>query len=306
MVPTGAAVRAIPGPAARIFVWLIGGADDLRAGVAADLDLGIGDEALLDDLAGSPAASARVHLKVDTGLHRNGIRPERWDAALARTAGLVGQGRAVLEGIWSHISEASDADDDDARALFLAARDAARAAGLEPRFSHLAASAAGFARGEFREDLVRVGAFSYGIRPAGGPGEVELTARDPRLGPQPARPRAVRGTCRMDLPMAHTVATCTAVDPAGVHLDCGRLHGLPSVLSGRFDVITPAGPRRVEAIGATSTALAPWDDARVGDEITVFGRGASRSATDLAELIDTIGEEIALRVSPSIPRVYAG
>ena len=283
-VATGAAVRAITGPDARIFVWLIGGVDDLRAGIAADLDLGIGDEALLDDLAGLPAASARVHLKVDTGLHRNGIRPERWDAALARTAELVGRDRAVLEGIWSHISEASDADDDDARALFLAARDAARAAGLEPRFSHLAASAAGFARGEFREDLVRVGAFSYGIRPAGGPGELELGIE----------------------PIAALVATVIAVDPAGVHLDVGSLHGLPSVLSGRFDVITPAGPRRVEAIGATSTALAPWDDARVGNEITVFGRGALRSATDLAELIDTIGEEIALRVSPSIPRVYRG
>ncbi|MFK5088397.1 alanine racemase, partial [Klebsiella pneumoniae] len=71
-------------------------------------------------------------------------------------------------------SEASDADDDDARALFLAARAAAVEAGLRPRFSHLAASAAGFAREPFREDLVRVGAFSYGIRPAGGPGEAEL------------------------------------------------------------------------------------------------------------------------------------
>ncbi|MDQ1084207.1 MULTISPECIES: alanine racemase [Microbacterium] len=281
-VVTGSAVRAVVGPEARIFVWLLGGADDLAAGVAADLDLGIGDEALLDDLATLPPAPARVHLKIDTGLHRNGIRPERWNAALARTAGLVAEGRAVLEGIWSHISEASDADDDDARALFLAARDAARAAGLTPRYSHLAASAAGFARGEFREDLVRVGAFSYGIRPAGGPGEADLGIE----------------------PIAGLVACVVAVDAAGAHLDVGGLHGLPSALSGRFDVATPGGPRRVEAIGATSTAIAPWDDARVGDEVVVFGRGGLHSATDLAERIDTIGEEIALRVSPSLPREY--
>lgn len=282
-VATGAAVRRIAGSEVRIFVWLIGGVDDLSAGIAADLDLGIGDEALLDDLAGLSAdRPARVHLKVDTGLHRNGIRPERWDAALTLTAALVDEGRAEFEGIWSHISEASDADDDDARALFLAARDAARAAGLDPRFSHLAASAAGFARGEFREDLVRVGAFSYGIRPAGGPGEAELGIE----------------------PVAHLTATVTAVDAAGVHLDIGSLHGLPSSLSARFDVDTPDGPRRVEAIGPTRTTLAPWDDATPGDEIVVFGRGARNSATDLAELIDTIGEEIALRVSPVVPRVY--
>ncbi|WP_314452330.1 alanine racemase [uncultured Microbacterium sp.] len=281
-VATGGAVRAAVGPEARIFVWLIGGVDDLAAGAAADLDLGIGDEALLDDLATLTGGPARVHLKIDTGLHRNGIRPEQWDSALARTAVLIADGRAVFEGIWSHISEASDADDDDARALFLAARDAARAAGLHPRFSHLAASAAGFARGEFREDLVRVGAFSYGIRPAGGPDETKLGIE----------------------PVAALVATVTAVDPAGVHLDVGSLHGLPSALSGRFDVVTPAGPRRVEDIGATASVVAPWDDARTGDEIVVFGRGALHSATDLAEMIDTIGEEISLRVSPSLPRVY--
>lgn len=284
-VATGAAVRAAVGPEARIFVWLLGGADDLASGVAADLDLGIGDEALLDDLAGLTLEGvARIHLKIDTGLHRNGIRPERWDAALGRTAELVAEGRGVLEGIWSHISEASDADDDEARAVFLAAREAARAAGLDPRVSHLAASAAGFARGEFREDLVRVGAFSYGIRPAGGPDESDLGIE----------------------PIASLVATVTAVNVAGVHLDVGSLHGLPSTLAGRFDVGTPAGPRRVEDVGLTTLAVAPWPDAAPGDEIVVFGRGALHSATDLAELVDTIGEEIALRVSPTVPRLYDG
>lgn len=284
-VATGTAVRRVVGPDARIFVWLIGGADDLAAGAAAHLDLGVGDEALLHDLATLDLPTpARVHLKIDTGLHRNGIRPERWDDALEVASGLVREGRIVFEGVWSHISEASDADDDDARQIFLAARDAARAVGLDPRFSHLAASAAGFARGEFREDLVRVGAFSYGIRPAGGPGEAELGIE----------------------PIASLVATVTAIDAAGAHLDVGSLHGLPSTLSGRFDVGTPAGPRRVEAIGPISTAVAPWPDAAPGDEIVLFGRGALCSATDLAELVDTIGEEIALRVAPALPRRYIG
>ena len=282
-VATGAAVRSVVGPEARIFVWLIGGADDLSSAIASDLDLGIGDEALLDDLAALALDGvARIHLKIDTGLHRNGIRPERWNEALARTADLVAEGRGVLEGIWSHISEASDDDDDEARAVFLAGREAARAAGLDPRFSHLAASAAGFARGEFREDLVRVGAFSYGIRPAGGPGEGELGIE----------------------PIAALVTTVTSVDTQGVHLDLGSLHGLPSTLAGRFDVDTPAGPRRVETIEPASLVVAPWPEAAAGDEIVVFGRGARNTATDLAEIVDTIGEEIALRVSPIVPRSY--
>jgi len=282
-VATGAEVRRIVGPEARVFVWLIGGADDLAAGVAADLDLGIGDEALLDDLATIDVPGpARVHLKIDTGLHRNGIRPERWGAALDRTGRLVAEGRVRFDGLWSHISEASDADDDDARAQFVAARAAARAAGLVPGYSHLAASAAGFAREEFREDIVRVGAFSYGIRPAGGPGEAELGVE----------------------PIAALVATVVEVDARHVRLDVGSLHGIPSALAGRFDVDTPGGPRRIAEIGTTSMTLPTWDGATEGDEIRVFGHGARCSATDLAELVDTIGEEIALRVSPSVPRVY--
>jgi alanine racemase len=43
----------------------------------------------------------------------------------------------------------------------------------------------------------------------------------------------------------------------------------------------------------------------VGDEFTVFGAGGS-SATDLAEAIGTVGEEIVLRISPLVPRVYLG
>uniref|UniRef100_UPI0025E97520 alanine racemase C-terminal domain-containing protein n=1 Tax=uncultured Microbacterium sp. TaxID=191216 RepID=UPI0025E97520 len=63
-------------------------------------------------------------------------------------------------------------------------------------------------------------------------------------------------------------------------------------------------PRRVEVIEPTVVTVAPWDGAAPGDEVAVFGHDALYSATDLAELVDTIGEEIALRVSPAIERVY--
>ena len=41
--------------------------------------------------------------------------------------------------------------------------------------------------------------------------------------------------------------------------------------------------------------------------MTVFGPGDAdeSSATDLAEAIGTIGEEIAVRVSPLVPRIYS-
>ena len=50
----------------------------------------------LEDIAAVAAgagAAARVHLKIDTGLHRNGIRPEEW-AAVARPRARARAGRA--------------------------------------------------------------------------------------------------------------------------------------------------------------------------------------------------------------------
>ena len=62
----------------------------------------------------------------------------------------------------------------------------------------------------------------------------------------------------------------------------------------------------MQHVGLGHTEVAAWPDAAIGDEVTVFGAGAARRATDLAEAIGTVGEEILVRVSPLVPRVYRG
>lgn len=280
---TGARVRAILGDDVRIFVWILATDDDIRTAVAADLDLGVGDRDLLEDVARLGAdARPRVHLKIDTGLHRNGVRPEEWPDAVARAAELHTAGSLAVEGVWSHIAEASDAEDDAARELFLAARETLDAAGLSPRFAHLAASAAGFGRPEFREDLVRIGAFAYGIRPAGGPGEDELGLE----------------------PIGRLEAEVVAVTGERAIVDVGSMHGLPTPVGGLISVGTPGGPARVIAVEPTRTILAAWPGATVGQPVAMWGADAPHSATDVAERLATIGEEIAVRVSPMVAREY--
>ena len=285
-VRTGTAVRAAAGDAARIFAWIAASRDDLGAAIAAQLDLGIGDAELLEELANaaSDADAPRVHLKIDTGLHRNGVRPEYWSAFVARAAALQAAGRIDVVGVWSHIAEASDAEDDDARAVFERALQQAEAAGIHPEVRHLAASAASFARPEFRYDMVRVGAFCYGIRSAGGPSADKLGLRT----------------------IARLEADVVAVHEETVRIDIGAFDGLPSTLHGRAMVGTPAGARRLGPVGGTHSLVDAWTGAGVGDVVTIYGPGGSGegTATDLAELVGTIGEEIAVRVSPLIPRVY--
>lgn len=276
--------RAIAGPDVRVFSWLTVGGDQIGAALHADIDLGVGDAGFLEDVAAasrSMGVTARVHLKIDTGLHRNGIRPEDWDAVIARAGSLEQTGDVRIVGIWSHIAEASDEDDDAARAIFDAAVDAAEDAGFRIEVRHLSASAASFARPEFRYDLVRVGAFCYGIRSAGG-----SDGSDP----------GVR-------PIASLVAPVSSADAHAMTLGVGALHGLPSTLASRAHVSGGFGRAAIVRVGEDHMAIAAVPGVRNGDEVTVFGPDAA-SATDLAESIDTVGEEILVRVSPLVPRVY--
>ncbi|HWT32535.1 MAG TPA: alanine racemase, partial [Microbacterium sp.] len=169
-------------------------------------------------------------------------------------------------------------------ALFDRAVEQARAAGLDPRLRHLAASAASFARAEFRYDMVRVGAFAYGIHPAGGPAAADLGIR----------------------PIARLTAPVVAVTGDVVRIGIGMLDGIPSSLAGRVRVGTQEGARRLVRIDAAESEVEAWPGAAVGDEVAVYGPGdrGESTATDLGEAIDTIGEEIALRISPALPRRY--
>ncbi|MFB8388232.1 alanine racemase [Microbacterium sp. NPDC055910] len=283
-IATGVRVRAAA-PTARIFAWATSPAAEVDEAIDARLELGVGDAGYLDLVATRAAGRGiRVHLKIDTGLHRNGVRPEDWPAFVARAAALEAAGDIVVTGIWSHIAEASDADDDRARAEFERAVDLARAAGLTPGVRHLAASAAGHARPEFRNDLVRFGAFGYGVRSADGP----------------ALPGIV--------PAAALVAPVVRLDGDTVVVGLGALDGLPSTLGGRVSVGTPAGARALRRVDLAESAVEAWPDAQVGDEVTFFGPGAHGESdpTTLGEAIDTVGEEVLVRVSPLVPREYSG
>lgn len=280
-VATGVRVREVLGADARIFAWMLQGPHDIADAVAAQLDCGIGTEELLEDLAsGSGGAPVAVHLKIDTGLHRNGVRPERWRAFVERAHELEVAGTIHVRGIWSHIAETSDASDDEARAIFDWAVNEARATGLKPTRMHLAASAAAFARPEYRYDMVRIGAFAYGIRSTDGPSDAELGIK-------------AIGT---------VTAGVASVTEDSVVLDAG-FEALTSLAVGHVNVHTPDGSRAVTAIGADEIVCEPWPTGE-GDRVALFGGSALETATDIAERIGTIGEELVLRVSPEVPRHY--
>ncbi len=103
---------------------------------------------------------AQVELKVDTGMHRNGIAPEELEEAL----GLIAQKGLRLRGMMTHFRAA----DEMGSALFWQQqrfdelKERVRAAGFEKVRFHSHNSAAILRNKEFDEDMVRVGIAAYG------------------------------------------------------------------------------------------------------------------------------------------------
>lgn len=282
-VGTALQLRDVLGARGRIFAWATSEDDEIAEALARDIDLGVGTVEYLERVRAVAAASsrtARVHLKIDTGLHRNGVRPEEWASAVADARAGEAEGSLRLVGVWSHIAEASDAEDDEAKARFRVAVAEVESTGPPPEVLHLTASAASWWRPELRESLSRVGAFCYGIRSAEGP---ELDGIRP-------------------------IATLTAVvvDVADdfVRIGIGSLDGYPSTLVGAR-VGTASGPAVVRDVDLGAVIVDVWPGAAVGDRVRLFGPGdqGEPSATDLAERIGTVGEEILTRLSPRVRRV---
>ncbi|MFK3679037.1 alanine racemase [Microbacterium sp. NPDC090218] len=279
----GLDVRRTAGGDARIFAWATSTDAEVDDALLQGIDLGVGTSDYLRRIIGRAEAlgvRARVHLKIDTGLHRNGILPSDWAATVAEARAAERAGLLELDGVWSHIAEASDEEDDDAQAVFLDAVRVVEESGPLPASLHLTASAASWWRPEMRGSVSRIGAFCYGIRSADGP---ELPG--------------VR-------PVASLVATVIDVVDEGAVISIGAFDGFPSTLRG-VSVGTPDGARILTTVGQTSSVVDAWPGVRVGEEVTLFGAGdqGESSATTLAERIDTVGEEILTRLTARVRRV---
>ena len=273
----------------QLFAWLHGQDTDFRAAIAANVDLGVSSLTELQRI--SDAGMASVHLKIDTGLHRNGASPEDWPALVQATLDLQDAGRVCLAGLWSHLADASPAADAAALAEFQAA--VAVAAGLgvptdgpDRPLLHLAASSAGIRMPEARFDLVRFGIAAYGVSPFG-----DIDARG--LG--------------MRAPMTMFATVIESGDDRAV-LDLGSADGIPPSVLGRSgsgaDVLLDGRRARLTAVGVDTVEVA--STAQVGSEAVVFGPGdqGEPTAEEWAAWAGTIGDEILARASHRIPRVY--
>lgn len=302
------ALRAA-GDVGPVLCWLSAPGRDWAPLVAAGVEVTASSAQQLAEIARSARGRARVQLKVDTGLARNGAFGAQWPELLASAARAQAEGRIEVTGVWSHLA-CADEPAHPANAAqerrFAQAVDELRDAGLDPGLRHLANSAALLSRPSAHLDLVRAGIATYGIAP--GPGlshDVALRAVMTLRGRLAGVKEVPAGTA---VSYGHTWTTERDTRLGLVPL--GYAEGILRTASGRAQAAV--GGRRVRQVGRICMDQLVVDlgdlPARSGDVVTLFGPGddGEPAAEDWADAAGTIGYEVVTRLGGRIERSYRG
>lgn len=266
--------------------------------------------ASLDAAARAAGVVADVHVKIDTGMGRLGVR---YDEAAEFASSLHEFKNIRVDGIMTHFAAADDPDrncfTDDQLARFNAARDAFREHGHKPTFEDLANSAGLFARPDARGNMVRPGGALYGLW---------RDVLQPQAEPPSLRPvMSVRSRIAMlkwvsvgeslgyGCTFVATRRTRVATLPIGYH------DGYTRALSNRGHVIMRGTYAQV--IGRVSMDLTLIDvtdiqGVEMNDLVTLFGTDGELSvpAEELARTAGTISYEITCGINQRVPRLYLG
>ncbi|MEZ3159210.1 alanine racemase [Microbacterium sp. BWT-B31] len=293
---------------APIVAWLHAPDESFAQAASARIELGISSfEQLQKAAAASAGHPVSVHLKLETGLGRNGIPPEDCGRVFAEAARLERIGRIRVVALFSHLSNASPDADRAAVRQFLDASGAAASAGLAPPLRHIAATHAAIDLPEARLGCVRIGIGMYGLSPFS-----DRTSADLGLRPAMTLRAAVAAVRRV--PAGQGVSygydhraqreTTLALVPVG-YADGVPRHasgtGPVSIAGRRFTVAGRiAMDQFVVDVGDTAVS--------VGDEVVLFGDPTLGvpSADEWAAAAGTINYEIVTRIGPRVPRLGVG
>lgn len=284
--------------------WLHLPDDDFAAAVAADVDLSVSSRAHLTGvLAGARAAGrpARLHLKIDTGLSRNGAAAADWDDLLDGVAKAAADGTCELVAVWSHLAHA-DAPHHPTLDRQAQRLDAAWRAACERGFTplrHLANSAATLTRPDLHFDIVRPGIAVYGLDPLDRP-----VAESPL---RPAMTLRARVALVKRVPAGEGVSYghewTTSRDTTLALLPIGYADGVPRRMNagGRMRVLLGGRVRPVVGrvcMDQVVVDAGPASDIGEGDHAVLFGPGddGEPTAQDWADELGTIHYEIATGV----------
>ncbi len=256
---------------------------------------------------------AKIHIKVDTGMHRIGFlygdsKPDN-EKTLEDILQMSKLDNIEIEGIFSHLATADEPKQDYTHAQFekfVELTERLRSLGVEIPIRHISNSAAISRYPQMHLDMVRAGIILYGLYPSN-------TVEYENVNLKPAMELKSRIINVMDLNencgISYGRTYLTKGKTRIATVAAGYADGYFRLFSGKAFMV--AGDKRVKQVGRICMDQCMIDvtnvnNINIGDEVVLFGGSGKEkvSADELAEQIGTINYEITCAVSRRVPRVY--
>lgn len=255
----------------------------------------------LDQEACKASVRVNVHVKVDTGMGRIGVKPQDASAFVRRIRRFK---NLSLMGIFTHFASAGEADRTFSRRqieIFNQVIREMQLAGIEIPQKHMANSAGVLDLPESYYDLVRPGIMIYGVYPS------HEVSRSIELKPAMTLQTKISflKTVPPGTPISYGRTFITDKETTVATLPVGYGDGYSRLLSGRGEVLING--RRAPLIGRVCMDMCMIDvsrvaDAKPGDEVILFNEDLS--VDEIAAAVGTINYEILCAVGKRVPRVH--
>lgn len=312
LLEEGIALRAA-GVKAPLICWLTPLGEDFKTAIKNYIDLSVSSLELLEEVIDAGRAAnivPRIHLEVDTGMTRGGVR-NNWNEFVAEIAKAIQDNGVEVVGIWSHFARADEPDQPfnqqqldtfHKRLAILISQ------GVNPQFVHIANSAAALTNKDAYKNIVRWGIGLYGLSP-----DVKIMGDSQKLNLKPAMKLKARLHLVKEAEAGAQVgyggtATVKSDTKIGV-VTMGYADGIPRNTNNSAGVFVNG--KRAPLLGRVSmdqfvVDLGKDSNAKTGDEVIIFGDGSTGEYTvdEWASAAGTINYEIVTRIGPRVPRIY--
>ena len=299
-----------------ILAWLLqtDSVDEWVELVLADVEVSVSSVRGLQkaiEAANQTGTTARIHLKVDTGMGRAGASLQAWEGLLRESARAVAEQSIEVVGVWTHLAFADQPENpivEHQLEVFHQALGQAESLGIKPALRHVANSAATFKTPKAHFDMVRPGIAVYGLSPGVGVGTSQ------ELGIRPVMTFSANVIQVKELPAGHGVSYgheyVTTTDTSVALLPVGYADGVPLAGSNVGPILIGSRARTIAGRVCMDQVVVDigTDQVVEGDEAIFFGPGdaGEPTADDWASAANTIGYEIVTRIGPRVPRIFSG
>jgi len=257
----------------------------------------------------------KVHIKVDTGMNRLGVRPEDLLNLIEKIKTLP---NLNLEALSTHFSSADDEDSSITKnqiELFQKALLELKKSGIHPPITHLANSSALFRFPDSRGKIVRPGLIQYGALPSPilNPIVKKLCKKDNLDDFQPVMQWKSKIIQLKLTPKGEALSYSrkyfTQKESLIATLPIGYADGLNRNLSNNMQVLIKG--KFAPQVGNICMDMILIDvskipDVNLGEDVVIWGKQGNKqiSVEELADKSGTIPYELFCNVSKRVPRIY--